>query len=192
MRLLPAVLQCSLLAIEEVCRSSDLCIQKHPVTHTHTHTHTNKCESDRYDLFMKIFYPILHTILLKVVTLSTHHTYIMLTVLSWRGLSIILLYKQAGYQFTLPDFWWLWKASMSPVAHLTLSGEGEKACLTTGTWSGWMTCFPVYPMRAPSSACLFRPSKSVDQREKKKSNKSSCVNGIDTYYTYSTTILTRL
>ena len=72
--------------------------------------------------------------------------------------------RQKVTSFTFPDFWCSWKASMSPTAHSIRWGEGEKACLTTGTWSGWITCFPVYPMRAPSSACLRSPSKSVHRR----------------------------
>lgn len=100
----------------------------------HQKKRKKKCESDRYDLFHEIT-----SLLIVKLTHSTLHTCIVL-ILLW-GLGT--LYKQAGYQFTLPDFWWSWKASMSPVAHFTLSGEGEKACLTTGTWLGWITCFPV-------------------------------------------------
>lgn len=49
---------------------------------------------------------------------------------------------------------------MSPLAHSTCRAEGEKAACTTGTWSGWMTCFPVKPMRTASSDCFFSESRS--------------------------------
>lgn len=75
---------------------------------------------------------------------------------------LFVVYK-TSFGLTFPDFWCSLNACIISVAHCTVACVGENAVLTTGIWSGWITCFPVNPILQPSSDCNFNPAKSKAQ-----------------------------